>query len=238
MVGMVHLAKWWYFDKVCSLAKELEQKGYRVLYEFLRVLPEDLEKLNDKEKVLNREILAYRQLHRKIAGVLDLEYQFDTELGSRAPDSWVCNDMMGQEFFQKMIEKNVPLAPEAEKIGELIDRADKQLVRWFMERILLDSPAIFFLTKIIYKIFPKRREALEIVLDRRNEVAARKILEEVDAGNDVVSTWGAAHLPGIGKLLEANNFVRVKEEWFVAYYGQNYSFWKSILGLENKKASA
>jgi hypothetical protein len=49
-----------------------------------------------------------------------------------------------------------------------------------------------------------------IILDRRNEVAARAAME---AEGDVVALWGAAHLPGIGDLLGDAGFRRVEQQW-------------------------
>jgi hypothetical protein len=49
-----------------------------------------------------------------------------------------------------------------------------------------------------------------IILDRRNEVAARAAIE---AEGDVVALWGAAHLPGIGGLLSDAGFRRTDRQW-------------------------
>jgi hypothetical protein len=49
-----------------------------------------------------------------------------------------------------------------------------------------------------------------IILDRRNEVAARTAIE---AEGDVVAVWGAAHLSGIGELLSDAGFRRTNRQW-------------------------
>jgi hypothetical protein len=57
-----------------------------------------------------------------------------------------------------------------------------------------------------------------LVLHHRNRHA---ILKALETPANAVLPWGAAHLPGMGKLLVQNGFERENRTWLLAYPGRS-----------------
>ncbi len=232
LIGMTHIAEKAYFEDIYNIAKFLEEKGrYKILYEFVRIKPEEVETLDPIEKEFHEQLLVYRSSHQKIAEAMSLQYQFDTDLVFYALPSWICNDVEGKVFFQKFIKEGMMVASEAEKVEKLIEKTSRPAIQWLVNKMFSEAAATFLVAKIMCRIIPSKKKFLGLILDWRNEIAARGILEEIRKGNNVVSIWGAAHLPGIGKLLEEKGFVKISVDWTTAYQKRKYSLLKAILSL-------
>lgn len=231
LIGMVHIAESAYFEKIYKTARFLEEGPcHKVLYEFVKVAPKEIETLNPKERKLHKQLLAYREFHRKIAEVMSLQYQFDTNLGARVSSSWICNDIDGRAFLQKLIQEKVDVF-RLKEMEKIIEQISKPAIQWYINEMLGETAAIAVIAKMVCRIFPVKKKLFRIVLDWRNEIAVKKIIEELSGGHSVVSFWGAAHLPGIGRLLKRQGFVKISEDWITAYHKRNYCLLKAILSL-------
>jgi hypothetical protein len=192
LIGVSHIADKDFWATTQALISDREAEGASVHYELIE---RDIE--GPRQRTFDMKTLA---------PVLGMQFQFD---GLNYKDSWTRTDMTASEFLAHATRRG-PKAPTEEQLAEVlrvIGGSDKRrrVTRWFMMRLLL---------AVRYLPLPGPMGVpLSIVLGVRNLIAAKAALE---ASGDVVAIWGAAHLPGIGKILRDHGFVRTAREWTTA----------------------
>ncbi len=71
----------------------------------------------------------------------------------------------------------------------------------------------------------QKRKMQKVIIGIRDVIAADAIITSaLTEGKNVVSLWGAGHLPGIEKRLKKSGFRKVQTEWRTAFVKRPYSF--------------
>lgn len=228
-IGMTHIADKKYFDKVAKIALGCEKNaGHKILYEHCKSA-DSVRDFSKKELKIHNQILAYRHIHQKIADVMGLEYQTETSICKKAPMSWMNNDLDERFFIWMLLQKQTCLLENLETKERLLEQMNESTVGWLGNKSLTEGAATFLISKWLCKCSLKRKRLLEVAINYRNQIAFSEIEKQLNAGYSVVNIWGAAHLPGIGKMLEKKGFKKIRQEWLTAYQNKKYSFWKALI---------
>lgn len=228
-IGMTNVAEKEYFEKVLYLAKQWEREGYHILYEYVEKL---VEPINEVEKELHSQLVAYRRLHEESAKILGVEYQKNWISRELAPPQWINNDTNELSLIEMFNSKGISFWKKAANAAKGLPETEKQKIRsrWLLNRFFAESAAAFLATKIycfLFNAFHQKWDALKIILDYRNKIAMCGIKNSLQQA-DVVNIWGSAHLRGMEKILKKEGFEEVEKEWLTAYHIRDYSFWEAL----------
>lgn len=228
-IGMTHIADKKYFDKVAKIASGCEKNSnHKILYEHCR-LADSVEDFSEEELKIHNQILAYGRMHQITADVMGLECQVQTALCKNAPSSWINNDLRERSFINALLQKKTCLLENPEAKERLLERMNENVIGWLGNKSFNEAAATFLALKWLCACSPKKARLMEVILDYRNQIAFSEIEKQLNAGYSVVNIWGAAHLPGLGKMMEEKGFKKIKQEWLTAYQNKKYSFWKALI---------
>ncbi len=236
LLGVIHFADASYWS---TLQGVIDREGESVvLYErVLKPTQEEMDALTEKERAWYENVhLGHKTLRGQLQALLGLSFQGD---GLTYPAHWINTDMSGGAFVKAMVglEERFPGNP----FMAILDHEPEQapFVRWMIQKIFSHislSELRNFGAKSAY-----RRERDAIILDYRNFLGVNGILAH-GKERDVVSIWGAAHLPGMLHLLKQLGFEEETREWFGAWKPPAYSLLHAIrdmrrLRTEDSKAA-
>lgn len=241
MVGAMHVADREYFEKLRDfVAAEESAADGTVLYEAMRDAdgpPPDDDR--SPAATLERGFAGLRDLYRYMAANTGRAMQYDI-LRPRA--GWINTDMTRREVAKRSAEtwlirflsttgildaiaKAIGLAGGVPKPPARPDFAASFQMDISMRATHLSIPLNALLT-----LLPKRATPLHTIVNERNEAAVEGILEALTRTDNVVSIWGAAHLPGIGRLLKRCGFAvtRRNVKWLTCCRFRRYGLWDIV----------
>lgn len=231
LVGVMHVAVPSFYEGVNKLIDDHPESA--VLYEMVGgdpskegdATPEEIAKAKERMQPL-------KELYQMMADATGCVSQKD---GLPIREGWINTDLSAVQFFYELrggrgpapqpsrgsrASKPTPLQQlMADRILDGLQRQVDQMKRPGMaaeiRRALHRSVRMFRYANLIGKVTESAGPQLPlfgIVLHRRNDVGVAGILEHVQK-SDVISIWGAAHLPGMDKQLRAAGFEEVGREW-------------------------
>jgi len=213
LVGMMHIGDKEYYQQVQKLIDSF--LGYKILYEGIKKLSEEeISKLSPKEVKIFKKIEKNMNDRSVIAALLRIQ---DQKKGLLYDPHWICTDMTLFEFIKRLLEsKTDSMFTSETRLPKKLAKFEKLLFAWMFDLALERMSGIMLFAKF-FGLFSKKERSLEkLIVHDRNIIAINSILAHVKDFN-VVSIWGAAHLPGMVKELKKNGFRQEKKSWLVAY---------------------
>lgn len=213
LIGVMHIANKEYYQKIQQIVDALN--GYKILYEGLGkiTVAEELLLSND-EKNLYEKMQRVMQHRTIIAALLKIQGQRD---GLRYDDSWINTDMSLFSFIKKIHERKLNLfKSENDFKVDFKKKSDHLGLVWMLDIVFMRMSAIMLLSNLFSFFSTKKRKENQLIVKERNAIALSGIFKEVKDSN-VVSIWGAAHLPGMVHELKKAGFKQKEKHWFVAY---------------------
>lgn len=220
-VSTIHIAEQSYYAALYKLISSLE--GYKILFEGVgKLTPEEKRALKKKEKEISLQFDFIFRLIRKISEMLSLQGQKE---GLFYPPSWINTDIRQSELIRLFVEQNITLIKREKQFEKLLrKKSNRSMIKWTVNKLLINLTPILVLSLILRR---NKRAEKKLILDHRNIIAVMGINEYLKDSN-IVTIWGAAHLPGIEKELLKNGFRKFRKEWFTAYTDRNYSIFDSF----------
>jgi hypothetical protein len=234
LVGAMHVADRSYFEALKEFV-DLEKRvnGSVVLYEMTRESPDPPAKDDySAPAILERGFGRLRKVYRYMAASTGRAFQYDV---LTPQEDWINTDLTRREVAERSSEtwlirflaRTGLLWAAAKLIGfvggvpEPPDRPN------FPVSLQTDNAMrgihLSILLNALLLLLPKKATPAHIILNDRNEVAVEGILRAARNSSFIVSIWGAAHLPGIGRLLEAQGFTRSDEvKWYTCAHFRRY----------------
>lgn len=213
LIGMMHVGDKEYYQQVQKLVDSL--LGYKILYEGIKKLSEEETlKLNPNEIKILKKIKKIMNNGSVISTLLRIQ---DQKKGLQYDPHWICTDMTLFEFIKRLSEsKTDSIFTSDTFLPKKIAKFEKLLFAWMFDLALERISGIMVFAKF-FGLFSKKERSLEkLIVHDRNIIATKAILAHVKDFN-VVSIWGAAHLPGMVKELKKDGFRQEKKSWLVAY---------------------
>jgi hypothetical protein len=213
LIGMVHIAPQPFFASVGELLDQHVERGDRVLVEGVGVYDPDehpADHLSEFDQALMAEYGRLKESQaafiRMMAEGLGVVSQLE------AIPHWFGWERADIDALQMMRLSPGMRATE-------IDPDAEAALRWAFEHKPRVARAIYDLLRNVPRLalltgpFQAMGTRGSVVLSHRNRVA---ILEALSSKRNAVLPWGAAHLPGMGKLLRGNGFEHVNRSWLLA----------------------
>lgn len=212
LIGMIHVAPEEFYRKVRFLLEDYDERDYRILIEgmgrldgddfglreFDRGLLEHYEKLRERSILINTMMAEATGMVTQLAAFPDWGH-------------WERADLSALEMMR--LRGKQPIPPMDERIiasfAELLARPRAQSAIYSFVR---STP------RLLAALWPLHSVLGSLVLHHRNRHA---ILKALETSANAVLPWGAAHLPGMGKLLVQNGFERESRTWLLAYPGRS-----------------
>jgi len=235
LVGTMHVADQEYFEELYDLVDTEESElDAAILYERVR---KDKEALRDDDvspsATLERAFGSLHSLYRYMAAATGRAMQMDVLCPQ---DTWTNTDMTGREVAKRSAETWVVqylimtgVLERIVKTGGLkrgIPQPPPQpyFLASYQAEVSMRAMHLTVPLQALLLLLPKQATPVHIILTERNEIAVEGILEALAYTNNVVSIWGAAHLPGIGKLLKRRGFAlsRKHVKWFTCCRFRRY----------------
>lgn len=221
LMGVIHIADSAYFMELQRMIDTLN--GYKVLYEGLgKITSEEQLLFTPDEKRIYKTLKQHMKARGIISSFLKLQGQHD---GLSYLDSWVRTDMTLFEFIRTISEKKIDLFRKKLKFTFNFKKGSSEylLTTWLVNAFFMRIPAILYIYKFISIFSKQKRMRNELIVNERNRIAINGILKEVSDSN-VISIWGAAHLPDMIKKLKDVGFEVQEKQWLVAYTMPENSF--------------
>jgi hypothetical protein len=212
LIGMIHVAPAEFYRRVRALLEGYDECGYRVLIEGMGRLDGDDFDLREFDRGLLEHYEQLREraslLNGMMAGATGMVTQLDA-----FPD-WVQWERADLSALEMMRLRGVrPLPPMDERvITAFAEFLAKPRARSAVYRFIRSTP------RLLAALWPLHSMLGSLVLHHRNRHAVLKALE---TPQNAVLPWGAAHLPGMAKLLVQNGFARESRSWVLAYPGRD-----------------
>lgn len=223
LVGAIHIGKKAYYERIQSLVDYVSAEGFQILYEGVGKMDDkDISSLPPKQRVIIKQMKAISALMQEVSTELfdeDIVYQ---KQGLEYPDWWVRTDMEVAHVAALFAEADLHFwdYPEDEPGEKLLEDTPEEIV-WFIKAMFATVikliPGISIVLGTFNQFNPKKRARDHIIITMRDEVAAFGILQYAEH-SDVLSIWGAAHIPGIHKHLSAAGYRHTATDWFDAFW--------------------
>lgn len=223
LVGVIHIAKAPYYQDIQHLIDSAAAGGYRILYESVGKMDEaDIINLPDNERSVVRQMQAVSAFMQGMSTKLfdgDIVYQ---KQGLTYPPSWIRTDVEVAHVATLFAEANLTFFAGGEKAAKqnpLEDMSEEHLkwMRLLVKTLIKLLPGITAVLRPFTYFSYKKRVRNYIIIDLRDEVAAEGILHHTKE-SDVLSVWGAAHLPGIHTHLSAAGYRLKNTHWLKAFW--------------------
>ena len=222
LFGMIHVGQEEYYREILGQLEGDEQAGAQVVYERLKPLSEEEGKdLPPTDRQVLKAVLNMQMQTASFVELLGLRHQMDV----LAPqDSWCNTDASLADFLTFIRERRLQnfvlkRFGELEGMARVRDDVLSTLFYFFVAR----SQVLVILFGLLF-VWPKMRQLKEFILSHRNQVGVDGIMTALQTHNQVDSTWGAAHLPGMAELLAAQGFALTDIEWRTAFTFRKDSF--------------
>jgi hypothetical protein len=195
-VGAMHAATEESWRELINYLVAAEKDGAEIHLEGVQ----PAEGTTEDEKTGIAALLSLMALGRSVAELTGLQYQKDAFVNAPA---WKAHDVTVLDVVRKMNKK---ILLYIANIGSEDIRISPSKALWSLRNIHILS---FFGSFI-----PLTRQIVgsEGILHQRNYFATEAAF---NTQSDVVLVWGAAHLPGMDKILRRNGYRRESTEWRV-----------------------
>lgn len=209
LIGMTHAASKNFFVNVNEEIAIARQNGFSILQEGLLPLTSDqFQSLSVAQTEILKELCF-------------LTGDFQVESAARNKSAMQRDEI--QEEFKRADIEFIELVKAIETAG-YIDSLRKFMndIKFFHNHPLIDrvlckisgqtsNEKIHRICKVLFKHY--REISGKILIDLRNEVAVKIILEEVEKSGKVLIIYGNTHLIGLDQLLSHNGFERTETSW-------------------------
>lgn len=227
MIGTVHVGDAQYYRILQSVIDRLT--NFAILFEAVHpITEEELIALNEQERLAYQWAQEAFKFMRDAAELLSAQHQ---RTGLRYEPTWIQTDTTLREIVKKLATIKFVARARTFRSDDLFHNEEtRPLVQWLLNFILGNLPALSALTSPHRLLSRSRREFHRIIVTERDLIAATSITQHVEQG-DVVSIWGAGHLPGIGRHLRARGFVEIDRIWVPAYTMRDIGLGDALDGL-------
>lgn len=193
LIGVMHLADRAVWDALKTLLRQETARAASIQFEAIR----PVRRLNQDETQAARR---RRALHRYLGLTLGMQYQTD----AIAPGAdWVHADLTDIELRSVA---NIPIAQIPAGAGSMLSGIGQlPIARSQRSRRVLMMASV-----AVAQLVPYLSTNSDAIVTARNRVAVRSALQSTSPR--IISIWGAAHLPGIARLL-------VRDGWSVSSSG-------------------
>lgn len=218
LVGMMHVGGGQYFKDVQGVIDSLSK--HRILFEAVgKLSAQERKKLNKREKkILNQfETMSKNSdIFREFIGFQD------QRKGLAYDSSWVRTDMDMFALIKKFSHARINPISTGTKKGKLnkffkgSDSSDRAITKWLLGYLLTLLPLFLILSRLMCFVMRRSRLTYQVIIEERNLIAVNGIARYTEVSN-IVSIWGAAHLPGMIKLLGKLGFREVQRKWITVF---------------------
>lgn len=208
LIGMSHAAHPSFYAAVERQIAICERRGAEVHYEMLKMPSATIPSaLTDQEQDWVNRLRAVNTLP-VIADLLGLSMQKQIAVEPH----WRNTDTDILTLFSRLDDPERWIS-SMEAAAKALGGLDKEVASMSVGWVLRHLPMLSRMLSVRAWFSRSVRRDRRVFLDDRNLIAVEAALS---APGDVVATWGAAHLPGIGKGLRAAGFRHVDRQWTVA----------------------
>jgi hypothetical protein len=222
LVGVIHIGRKAYYEAIQSLIDQLSQHKFRILYEGVGKMDDkDMLALPPKQRVIAKQMRAISSAMQEMSALLLDEGIVYQKQGLSYPDSWIRTDVDISHMVQLFAEADLHFweGPSDKPEKKVLDDVPEDVVG-FIKALFVTAirllPGISKVMGVFTQFNPKKRARQHIIITLRNEVAARGILEHAEH-SDVLSIWGAGHIPGIHEHLSTAGYRHTQTIWFDAF---------------------
>jgi len=193
-VGVMHAATDASWSELIDFLKEKENQGAAIHLEGVQ----EAVGRTDYERASINTLTSLMMLGKKIANLTGLTYQ--TDAFANAP-RWEKHDVTKLDVVQKMSQKTLKVLGQVS--AEDITISPRKAL-WSLRNMHIIAP--------LGNLIPFTRGIIssEGILHQRNRFAVSAAL---DTDRDVVLVWGAAHLPGMDRILRDAEYDRSAHSW-------------------------
>lgn len=198
LIGVMHIADHYVWQLLNARLASERAGGATIQFELIE------RTTTQPDPQVLRETVKYRSLMRYLAMAMGMQTQ---QCGLAMHRSWVHADLRWDEF--------AAATGSSGRILNLPESASDVLVaagRSVMLRSRTTRRTLFLAVLGVAALLPQLGAFDDIVLPARNRIAARAA--ELSATNRTVSVWGAAHLPGIARLLTRSGWAVSSVNWW------------------------
>ena len=222
LVGVIHIGKLNYYKRIQALIDKVASEGYHILYEAVGKMDEkDIKKLPKKQRVIVYQMISISSFMKDMSIKLfdnnDVVYQ---KHGLEYPDWWVRTDMDTSQISSLFAEADVSFIEEKNDPDcNFLDDTPKEfvgIIRTIFSSTIKLLPGISLLCSFFNRFNREKRFRNYVIITMRDEIAVKGILQYAETQN-VLSIWGAGHLPGIHKHLCAAGYQHTATDWFDAF---------------------
>lgn len=217
LIGTLHHAEKKFYQDICKNIQSYRKNGFAILSEGVVPLSKSqLKKVSRKIEVVARSMTNHLCDHSALSLLFDLSFQH-LEFCS-IPSK---NIDMDVSAILKTFQKNGYHLPRFEHIDRISfyeslgDALLKMNEGKFIYKQINEMAGNLAIHEIFAKFSKSGREYNEVILKLRDQNAVNQI-QMTGLTQDVLSLWGAAHLKGMGALLEKQGYNRVSRTWNVA----------------------
>lgn len=219
LFGAMHVGDSEYYSLMHKWASE---SGCTVLYEGIGPISDEQKgMLTEAESGILEDISRLMAMVKSISRILGCAHQGDTPY----PSAWTRSDMT---FFELI--KSISRSGSNLRIDGNFDKPELYPLVRFAFNALMIGPLCLFRGLIRSRI-SQTPGLSDVIVDQRNAIALSWI-QTAALSRDVVSIWGAEHLPGIGRLLNREGYRLEKREWTTAYRRRPLGFADAIYALK------
>jgi len=218
-VSTIHLASQKYFALLQEKIAGLERGGCRVLFE--RVGPSQ-RPLTDAEKRWDEELdeVLSVSLVEMIEGLLRLIYQTD---GLDYLPSWQNTDLTRDQIASRLVATGIePSPPKSGSDRDWTVEPNRTILQWCAPMIFRHLLLALLWGKVQRTFSRYKRVQEQVIVGERNQVAFTGIVEGLKTSFSVVTIWGAAHWPGIHRMLRKAGFVLERTEYLSSHYFEEF----------------
>lgn len=221
LVGVIHIGRIAYYREIQKLIDRVSLDKFRILYEGVGKLDdEDVKKLPQDQRVIVNQMRSLSAMIQSVAMNLsdrDMVYQ---KQGLEYPKSWINTDLTVGQIAKHFAAADIGFLNDSKKkVDENVFTDIPSEVAGFIQSFIIGAlrilPGIDVITRPFNWFSRQKRIRNHIILTMRDEVAAGGILEHVEHA-DVLSIWGAKHIPGIHKHLSVAGFEHLETIWIDA----------------------
>jgi len=223
LVGAIHIGKKSYYGQMQDLVDQAAENGHTILYEGVgQVDKEDVAKMPASQQIVVKQMQQMMSLMAWMSEHCFEENVIYQKQGLSYPKSWIRTDLELSDVARLMSDAGVTMVPEGKDGADLsipsgIPVEAVSVIRKVAGIAITLLPGIHRVSGWL-KVFSKRQQARDhIIINLRDDVATAGILQHA-AETDVVSIWGAAHLPGIETRLAAEGYQRKSTVWLDAFW--------------------
>lgn len=208
LIGMIHVAPAEFYQRVRHLLECYDEADYRILIEGMGRVADDDFGLGEFDRGLLEHYEQLREraslINSMMAGATGMVTQLDA-----FPDwrKWERADLSALEMMRLRGIKPIPPMDER-VISAFAELLAKPRAQEAIYRFVKSMP------RMLAALWPLHSMLGSLVLHHRNR---HVILNALSTKANAVLPWGAAHLPGMGKLLRQNGFELAEQSWVLAY---------------------